>query len=137
MDQRDIVDTNTQLPSNRTFGFFFSVLFGSVALYLYGEVSLVWTGSLATVSIFFLVSTLVKPEILLPLNRMWMLFGLFLSNVFSPVVFGLIFFGLFTPIALIMRLGGRDELRLKRRRGSSHWVSRFKPIKSESFKRQF
>ena len=50
---------------------------------------------------------------------------------------GVIFFGLFTPIAMFMRLSGRDELRLKFTQKASHWISREEPIKSESFKHQF
>ena len=48
----------------------------------------------------------------------------------SPL--GIIFFGLFTPIALLMRISGRDELRLKFNEKASHWISRGEPIKSES-----
>jgi len=57
--------------------------------------------------------------------------------IVSPIVLGIIFFGLFTPIAFFMRLSGRDELRLKLSKKASHWVSRSEPLKSESFKQQF
>ena len=59
-----------------------------------------------------------------------------LSN-FILFLLAAIFFGVFTPIALFMRLIGRDELRLKLSKKSSHWISRSKPIKSETFKQQF
>jgi hypothetical protein len=66
-----------------------------------------------------------------------MQFGLLLSKIVSPIVFGIIFFGLFTPIAILMRLWGRDELRLKFKRKTSHWISRSEPIQADSFKQQF
>jgi hypothetical protein len=66
-----------------------------------------------------------------------MRFGLLLGMIISPIVLGLIFFCLFTPIAILMRISGRDELRLKLNRKVSHWIRRGEEIKSESFKWQF
>ena len=64
--------------------------------------------------------------------------GLALGRVVSPIVLGIIFFGLITPIALIAKLMGRDELKLKRPKKSSYWSE---PISSnsdaDSFKNQF
>ena len=57
--------------------------------------------------------------------------------IVSPIVLGIIFFGLFTPIAMLMRVIGRDELRLKFTQKVSHWISREEPVKSETFKHQF
>ena len=88
-------------------------------------------------ALIFLLVTLVKSDALLPLNKLWMRFGLLLGMIVSPIVLGIIFFGLFTPIAILMRLSGRDELRLKFNQKASHWILRGEPIKSESFKHQF
>ena len=88
-------------------------------------------------ALIFLLVTLVKSDALLPLNKLWMRFGLLLGMIVSPIVLGIIFFGLFTPIAMLMRLSGRDELRLKFTQKACHWISRGEPIKSESFKQQF
>ena len=88
-------------------------------------------------SLILLVLSVVKAEILLPLNKLWMRFGLFLGMIVSPIVLGAIFFGLFMPIAFLMRFTGRDELRLKFYKKPSHWIVRREPIKSESFKNQF
>ncbi len=63
--------------------------------------------------------------------------GLLLIRIVSPIFLGVIFFGLFTPIAVLMRLIGRDELRLKLHKKSSYWIYRSESIKSESFKKQF
>ena len=90
----------------------------------------------ATALVFLLV-TLIKSDALLPLNKLWMRFGLILGSIVSPIVLGIIFFGLFAPIAILMRLSGRDELRLKFIQKTSHWISRDEPIKSESFGNQF
>ncbi len=126
-----------ELPSNRKFGFFFTFVFAVAAAYFYNATNMTWAYIFGAASLIFLVVTAVKADILLPLNKLWMRFGLLLGMIVSPIVLGIIFFGLFTPIAFVMRLSGRDELRLKFSKKASHWISRSEPIKSESFKHQF
>ncbi|MFK7889510.1 MAG: SxtJ family membrane protein [Granulosicoccus sp.] len=126
-----------ELPSNRKFGFFFTVLFALVAIYFYYIGSLTWVYIFAAAASIFLIVTLVKADALLPLNKLWMRFGLLLGMIISPIVLGILFFALFTPIAIPMRLSGRDELRLKFKSKASHWISRSEPIKADSFKNQF
>jgi len=102
-----------ELPSNRKFGFFFTFIFAVLATYFSYIESTVFLYSFAITSVLFFTITLVHAESLSRLNRLWMAFGLLLGKIVSPVVMGIIFFGLFTPISLLMRLFGRDELRLK------------------------
>jgi len=126
-----------ELPSNRKFGFFFTFVFAVAAAYFYNVTNATWTYSFGAASLIFFVVSVAKAEILLPLNKLWMRFGLLLGMIVSPIVLGIIFFGIFTPVAFGMRLSGRDELRLKFRKQPSHWILRSEPIKSESFKLQF
>ena len=126
-----------ELPSNKKFGFFFTLIFAAASAYFYNSENMTWSFVFVTASFVFLVITVVRDVLLLPLNKLWMRFGFLLGIIISPLVLGVIFFGLFTPIATLMRLGGRDELRLKLSNRSSHWISRSEPIKSESFKNQF
>ena len=129
--------SDVELPSNKKFGLFFTFVFGLSAVYFYTNDLMPWTYTISLLSVIFLVVTVVRAEILLPLNKLWMRFGLLLGMIVSPIVLGAIFFGLFTLIAFVMRLSGRDELRLKFDKKPSHWISRSEPIKSESFKHQF
>ena len=129
--------SEVELPSNQKFGFFFTFVFAVASAYFYYSVNLSWAYVFTLVALIFLLITLIKSDVLLPLNKLWMRFGLLLGMIVSPIVLGIIFFGLFTPIAILMRLSGRDELRLKLTLKASHWISRGDPIKSESFKRQF
>jgi len=81
---------------------------------------------------------LIKPDLLLPLNKLWMRFGLLIGRIVSPIVLGVIYFGLFMPISFIMRLIGRDELRLRVNNDGTNWISRENSsIKSTAFKNQF
>ena len=129
--------SQVKLPTNRKFGFFFTFVFALAAVYFYRVTNVSWAYTFGMSSLIFLFFTLVKDSILLPLNKLWMRFGLLLGIIVSPIVLGIIFFGLFTPIAFIMKLSGRDELRLKFNKKISHWISRSEPIKPESFKQQF
>jgi len=129
--------SEVELPSNRKFGFFFTFVFVLVTAYFYYSDNLTWTYVFSAATLVFLFVTLTKSDTLLPLNKLWMRFGLLIGMIVSPIVLGVIFFGLFTPIAIFMRLSGRDELRLKFTQKASHWILRGEPIKSESFKNQF
>jgi len=76
----------------------------------------------------FLAVALTRPALLAPLNRLWTRFGLLLHRVVSPVMLGAMYYGVMVPAGLIMRLVGRDPLRLKRDpRATTYWVERQPP----------
>tara|TARA_X000000950_G_scaffold7983_1_gene8781 strand:- start:3512 stop:3910 length:399 start_codon:yes stop_codon:yes gene_type:complete len=129
--------SNVKLPSNRKFGFFFTAVFLISATYAHYIGSTIWFYTLSLIGLTFFVITLIKAEILLPINKLWMKFGLLLSLIISPIVMGIIFFGLFTPVAIFMNLIGRDELRLKRKKQTSYWINRETTIQTNAFKQQF
>lgn len=63
-----------------------------------------------------------------PLNRLWLLIGMALHHVVTPLVMGLLFFVTLTPTALIMRALGKDPLRLRRDdAAASYWIRRPSP----------
>ena len=129
--------TKVELPSNKKFGFFFALVFGLAAVYFFFKDSSIWAYTFIVISLILLIITIIKAEVLLQLNKLWLRFGLLLGMIISPIVLGIIFFGLFTPIALLIRISGRDELRLKFKDKTSHWISRNDFIQSDSFKQQF
>ena len=130
-----------ELPTNKKFGFFFTAIFLIATTYFYiNNASSSVVSTLGVVGLSFLVATLVNPDLLLPLNRLWMRFGLLLGMIISPIVMGIIFFGLFTPMSLTMRLFRRDELRLRFKNKKTHWILRDFPDGdelSDSFKHQY
>jgi len=132
------VSSPPKLPTNRKFGWFFAAVFAAVAAYAY------WGGwstvSLVTLiaAILFAAATLLSPQSLAPLNRLWYGLGMLLGKIISPIVLGLIFFVLITPVSLVTRLFGRDELKMKKRNVESYWVDRSPPgPQSDSFKNQY
>ena len=87
----------------------------------------------------FAVVAFVRPQILRPFNRGWLALGRLLNRIVSPLVMGGIFFLIVTPVALILRLRGKDVLSLRRRPElASCWIQRpLAPPVAESMKRQF
>ena len=123
-----------KLGSNRSFGIVFFVVFIIVATYpLLNDNSIrLWS---LVVSIFFLILGVINSKILTPLNILWMKFGLLLGRIISPIVMGFVFFGVVTPISIMMRLLKKDLLNLDRNNKKSYWLEKEK-IKS-SMKNQF
>ena len=122
--------------SDRGFGFVFAVVFALIGCwpFLYWEPPRWW--ALAIAAAFGLIA-LIRPQILHPLNRLWLALGRLLHKVVSPLVMGLIFFATVTPTGWIMRLLGKDVLSLKRRPDlKSYWIKR-EPSGQESMKNQF
>ena len=128
--------SDTKLPSNKRFGYFFSFIFFVFSAYFFVNEFWIWFYTFSSLTLVFFTLSVIKAELLLPLNKLWMSFGYLLGKVIRPFVLGIIFFVLITPIAILMRLAGRDELRLKIN-NESGWVSRTIPILPESFKQQF
>lgn len=130
-------NSNIELPSNQKFGYFFSFIFVIVSIYFYfREINMAFY-ALGSCSIVFFIITFFNADILMPLNKLWMTFGLFLGMIISPIVMGLIFFLIFTPIGILMKLFGRDELLLKFKIKPSYWSKRKEDIYSNSFSKQF
>ncbi len=125
------------LPSNRNFGIFFSAVFFAVFLYFWHVNNVSAASGFFVLALLTFITTLVSPVALLPFNKLWMSLGLLLGMIVNPVVLGLIFFGIFTPVAFLMRLFGRDELKIKFAIKNSYWINRNTLNNAESFKRQF
>ena len=82
-------------------------------------------GVLAAVAAAFGALAFLAPAVLAPLNRLWFRFGLLLHKVMSPLILGLLFFVVITPIALLMRLFGKRPLPLGfDREAATYWTPR-------------
>ena len=126
------------LPSNKKFGLFFTSVFLIISFIGYYYYSYNISISFFVLSIIFLVISLIKPKILLPLNKLWMFFGYILNLIISPLVLGLIFFIILTPLALVLKFLKRDELGLNNINQDSFWkIRQNKKIEPEYFNNQF
>lgn len=124
--------------SDRFFGLTFFVVFLIIALW-----PLLWGNPIRLaalgVALAFLALSLVYPALLAPLNRLWLKFGALLHSITSPIILGVMFYLVITPIGLLMRLTGKDLLRLKFDPDSpSYWIRREPPGPDKnSLHRQF
>jgi hypothetical protein len=120
-------NTVVQGSSDRTLGLVFGAVFLLVSLYplAFGGGVRLWSLAIA---VAFALIALVLPSLLGPLNRVWTRFGLLLHKITSPIVLGIMFFGVITPTGLLMRALGKDFLRLRRQSDApTYWVDREPP----------
>jgi len=125
------------LPSNKKFGLFFALIFLLLSAYFYFVSAIKLFYVFVSIALILLLISLLRSELLLPFNRLWNAFGRLLGLVVNPIVLGIIFFGLITPLALLLKIFGRDELRLKEIKSQSSWIERVKTNREVDFKQQF
>ena len=114
---------DVKVSSNRSFGIVFFIVFFIIAFYPLihnGEIR-IWS---IIISLIFLILGLLKSKILAPLNKLWFKFGIFLGKIISPIIMGIIFFLVVTPIGLLMRLLGKDLINLKYNSNKSYWIEK-------------
>ena len=123
-----------KISSNRSFGIVFFIIFFLIALYplLSDQEIRLWA---LIISAIFLILGLLKSKLLTPLNKLWFRFGIFLGKIITPIMMGIIFFIVVTPIGLIMRLIGKDLLNLKYNKEKSYWIEKDGP--KSKMKNQF
>ena len=114
---------NKSISSNKSFGIVFFAVFLIIALYplLENENVRVWS---IIASVIFLILGLLNSTILSPLNKVWFKFGIALGNFVSPIVMGLVFFIVVTPISILMRVLKKDLLNLKKGNKKTYWIER-------------
>ena len=123
-----------KISSNRSFGIVFFIVFLLIALYplLKDNDLRIWS---LLISFIFLALGLINSKILTPLNRLWFKFGLLLGRFISPLIMGIIFFVVVTPIGIIMRLLKKDLLNLKYNKKETYWIDKSGP--KSKMKNQF
>ena len=113
--------------SDRSFGLVFAGVFLIVACWplFYWESPRWWALGIA---LAFAVVAFWKPALLARLNRLWTKFGLLLGKIVSPIALGILFYGIIAPIGVVVRLSGKDPLRLRLDASAdSYWIPREPP----------
>ena len=124
---------NIKSKDNIIFGILFFIFFLIVGLYPLksGGVIRVWS---VVFSLVFLIITIIRPNLFTFLNKLWIQFGFLLGKIISPIVMGLVFFFVVTPIGILVRILRKDVMGLKRGT-TSYWINR--EDKVQSMKKQF
>ena len=125
---------DVKLGSNRSFGIVFCIVFLIIAFYpiINGETARIWS---IIVSLIFLLLGSFNSKILTPLNKIWFKFGLFIGRIISPLIMGIIFFLVVTPIGILMRILNKDLINLKFNDKKSYWIEKTEP--KSKMKNQF
>ena len=118
---------------NITFGILFFIFFLIFGLYPLksDEAIRVWS---VVLSLVLLIITIIKPNLFTFLNKFWIKLGILLGKIISPIVMGLVFFFVVTPIGILVRVLKKDVMGLKRG-ASSYWINR--EDKVQTMKKQF
>ncbi len=124
---------NIKIKNNITFGILFFIFFLIIGFYplISNEPIRIWS---VIVSLVFLIITIIKPNLFTFLNKLWVKFGFLLGKIISPIVMGLVFFFVVTPIGILVRIFKKDLIGLKKG-ASSYWINR--EDKLQSMKKQF
>lgn len=127
-----------ELPSNRSFGIVFAVVFAIGTAYLAYRGSQSWIAS-AVLAVIFAIGGARNSVWLTPLNTLWMKLGLLLGLIVAPVALGILFFVVIAPLGIMARAFGKDFLRIKPdTTKSSYWIHREPPgPDAASMHRQF
>jgi len=122
------------MPSNKNFGIVFFIVFLLIALYplISSGKIIIWS---LIVSFIFLILGLINSKILNPLNKLWFKFGILLGKIISPIIMGVIFFFVVTPIGLIMKTLRKDLLNLEYNKNTTYWIEKSGP--KSKMKNQF
>lgn len=124
--------------SNKSFGLMFGIVFLILTGIVWLITDVVWTWPVVVAALFF-GAALTMPFLLLPLNRLWMIFSGRLAWLNNRLILGLFFFLFMTPIAVVVRLFGWDPMLLKRRPsgGNGYWAPVRRDAGPETFEDMF
>ena len=124
-----------KISSNRSFGLVFFIVFLIISLWplTYENPIRIWS---VIISLIFLILGLMKSKLLTPLNILWFKFGMILGTIVAPIIMGVVFFLVVTPIGLVMRIMGKDILNKKYdKKKNTYWINKYKNM--SSMKKQF
>ena len=119
------------MGSNKAFGILFSFIFLIIFIYnfyFFHTMNIF----LLICSIIFLILGLINSRILSPFNYVWIKLGLILGKIISPLVLTFIYFVVFFPIGMLLKLFGKDVLNLKDNKKTS-WINRKNKINSMDY----
>ena len=126
MAAHESIIAHSELPmhSSRSFGFLMAVVFVLIGLLpLMKGMEVRWWAVAAALVLALCAGF--APALLSWPNLLWFRLGLALAKITTPVVMGILFFFLITPIAVVGRLSRRNPLRLRfNRNAQSYWITR-------------
>ncbi len=119
---------------NLSFGILFFIVFALIAFwpFLSGEKIRLWA---VLLSFIFLILGVLNSQLLTPLKKIWIKIGIILGKIIAPLVMALIYFIIITPISILIKIFGKDVLKMKLDNSKSYWIKRKKQL--HSMRKQF
>jgi hypothetical protein len=120
-------DQHVEGSSDRVFGLVFAGFFVVIACWplLDGIAPRRWAFGIALVLALIAVFS---PALLSTPNRWWLKLGIVLGKIVGPIALGILYYCVCGPLGFVMRLTGKDPLRLKLDPGAdSYWIPRTPP----------
>lgn len=111
---------NKRYP-DRSFGVLFTVIFVFLTHLFYDQEKVLLEQPFAILTVTLFIITLFKPILLRPFCMLWMKVGVLIAKIVSPLVIGLLFFSIITPISIFGRLVGRDELNIFKKPSTTNY----------------
>lgn len=118
------VAVSTDATTLRKFGRMFFIVFCILAVAAWRKGSVPVAGVMVGLGVLSALVGQVAPTALAAPYRGWMAFAGVLHAISSRVLLAVIFFGLVTPLGVLMRLTGRDRLHLGKQKRDSYWEPR-------------
>ena len=121
----------------RHFGLLVGGIFGLIGLW-----PLVWRHQnprlwALALTVALVVPALIAPRVLAPVQRLWLKLGEGLAWINTRILLGLVFYGLITPMGVVMRLMGRDPMRRQLEPSGESYRIRCVPRPATHMTRQF
>ena len=114
--------------NNKGFGLLFFIVFLLIGLWplIKGDSPRILFFLIALV---FLILGIINAKILTPLNKLWVKFGELLGRIIAPVVMSFVYFTILTPLSFLIRISGKDLLKVKfSNKVSTYWIKRIKDL---------
>ena len=129
---------NNNIPTNKKFGGTFTFLFFVLGIFLFYNKNFLFSYLILSISLTFFLLTIFFAHSLSTLNRRWMEFGYFLGKITNPIIMGILFFFIISPLAIFFKIIKRDELNLEIKDINSYFIHKNDTSSNiESFKDQF
>lgn len=129
---------NINRPTNKKFGFSFIIIFIIVAFYFFYIENFLFSKIFILIASILLIMTMFFSNLLTFFNDKWMEFGTFLGKITNPLIMGILFFIIISPIAIFFKIIKRDELNIKIKNEKSFFVIKHNHVNTiDTLKNQF
>ena len=119
-------------------GLFLVIFLGLAAWRMWNGRADGWAVAMATAAVAVGLVGLARPTAIRYVYTVWMIVAFPIGWTISHLVLGVMFYALFTPLALLFRLVGRDELRLRRDPSrATYWAPKPGAASARDYFRQF